>query len=326
MHRSLPTPALHRPFSYRCPLVHTSLSLPGDGDPLREVGSGGRAQTETRTAETISSCHSPGSQHLEPRLHARHTHRDSHVRTDTLTLARRPRPRPRPGPCGRPLRRSRTRRAARPGWREAAASGRFDFPAAREPRSPSPSRGGGARSRVPNPAAETQREAPQPLRSALPESGHPRSSRPIRPPTPLSLSCTLSVPTPSSLPVSRCPLHDSARPSRYPLPAPLRLSRLRLSSLCPLRLSAGPPASSSRHPRPLLYPRPPLPPPRFPLSLPTPPLRSPLSSLCRPAPAPELGESPGFRLLRRRRESRRDLLIWGGGRGGLWSSPRTWRR
>lgn len=246
-----------------------------------------------------------------PRAHT-HAHTETHAHTDTLTPVRRPRPRPRPGPCGRPLRHSPTPHAARPGWREAAASGSFDFPAARAPRSRSPSRGGGARSRVPGPAAaraKSQRGAAQPRRSGLCAAG-------VRPPTPpapdpaphapLPSPAALRSPPEAARPSPHTRLHDSARPYRCPLPAPLRISPRRPSSLGTLPLSAGPPASSSRHPHPLLYPRPPLPPPPFSLSLPTPPLRAPLSSLCRPAPAPELGESPGFQPLWRRRESRRD--------------------
>lgn len=194
----------------------------------------------------------------------------THTQIHTLahTLARRPRPRPRPGPCGRPLRRSRTQQAARPGWREVAASGRFDFPAARAPRSQSLSRGGGARSRVPSLAAaraETQRVAPQLRRSAFAprclSPAAPAARAPLDPPHPLSLSCTPSAPTPSSPPLSWCSLHHSARPSRRPRLAPLRLSPLRPSSLRALPLDTGSPASSWRHPHPLLSPRPPLPPP-----------------------------------------------------------------
>lgn len=231
------------------------------------------------------------SRHLEPRPHARHTHAhtDSHAGTDTLTPARRPRPRPRPGPCGRPLRRSRTRHAAGPGWREAAAWGRFDFPAAQAPRSRSPSRGGGARSRVPSPAAareETRREAAQPLSSGLARRclspTTPTARAPSRPPRPSPSPAPPLPPPPNSPPLCR---------GRWPrlresLPAPLRLSPLRPGSLSCLPLSAGPPASS-RHPHPLLYPRPPLPPPPFPLSLPTPPLS--LSSLLPLPPSPSSG-------------------------------------
>lgn len=147
---------------------------------------------------------------------------------------------------------------------------------------------------------------------AAPALRAPRSPRPatLRSPR-LAFSCT-----PSASPETARPPHDSAHPSLCPRPAAPHLPGL---------FSAWPPASS-RPPHPLVDPRPPLRPPPFPLSLPTPPLRAPLSSLCRPALTLELGESPGFQLLRRRRESRRARLIWVGGRGGRWSSLRTWRR
>lgn len=55
LHRSLPTPAPHRPFSYRCPLVHTSLSLPGHGDPSGRWGvEGGRRRRRARPRPSLA--------------------------------------------------------------------------------------------------------------------------------------------------------------------------------------------------------------------------------------------------------------------------------
>lgn len=109
-----PCRARFRPFSNRCLLVRTFVSFPRGWRPHEWVGSRGAAQLETRTAPTISGCHPPGSQHLEPRPHACHARTHRHAHTDTLSQARRPRPRPRPGPCGRPLRRSPPRKLPGP--------------------------------------------------------------------------------------------------------------------------------------------------------------------------------------------------------------------
>lgn len=219
---------------------------------------------ETCTARTISS-----SQHLEPRPHACHARTHRHTQPGAQTPPAAP-----PRPLREPPPALTAPRAARPGWREVVAQGRFDFPAARTPQSRSWSRGGGARSRIPSPAAaraETQQEAVSPGApgSALRGSGSRRRPRPTGPLRPLPL---LPRPKPHA------PLHRSTRPSRRPRPAPLRLAPLRSSSSGTSPPSAGPPASSSPLPQPLLDPRPPLPPPPFPLSLPTPPLRAPLLS------------------------------------------------
>lgn len=74
-------------------------------ETLREVGSGARAQTKTRTAETISSRHPLASQHLEPRPHARHTrtHTHTHRFTRSHTHSRAdPARGPAPAPAGAP--------------------------------------------------------------------------------------------------------------------------------------------------------------------------------------------------------------------------------
>lgn len=112
----------------------------------------------------------------------------------------------------------------------------------------------------PAPRPSERQRSPCDPGSRLPTFIHLRRPRCIRAPhAPLSLSCTPSPPHAKL----HAPLHDSARPSRCPRPAPLRLAPLRPSFLGTLPLSAGPPTSSSRPPQPL-NPRPPLPPPRFP--------------------------------------------------------------
>lgn len=203
---------------------------------------GGAAQLETRTAPTISGCHPPGSQHLEPRPHACHARTQTRSHRHTQPGAQTPPAAP-PRPLRAPPPALTAPQAARPRWLEAAASGRFDFPAARAPRSRSPSRGGGARSRVPSPAAahaETQQEAvgPGAPGSKLPAASHPRCLRPTGPHAPF-LSCTPSASA-----------RICTRPSRRPRPAPLRLAPLRPSSPGVSPLSVGPPASSSRPPYP----------------------------------------------------------------------------
>lgn len=310
MHTSLPTPAPHRPFPNRHPLVDTPFLPPpvwsSHGGWGGEWGSSADGDGHGQDHLWLPPPQAPSIWSRAP-TPTTSTHTNTHrpIRPCAQTPPAAP---PRPLRAPPPV--LTTPHAARSWWREAAASGRFDFPAAWAPRSRSQSRGGGACNRVPSPAAacaKSQREAAQPRRSGL------HAAR-VRPPSAAhaSLSPAPLLPHPKLY----APLHDSAHPSLCPSPAAPHLPGL---------FSAWPPASS-RPPHPLVDPRPPLPPPPFPLSLPTPPLCAPLSSLCRPASTLELGESPVFQLLRRRRESRRARLIWVGGRGGRWSSLRTWRR
>lgn len=203
----------------------------------------------------------PASGAASPRLPHARTQPRSHThwprRADP---ARGPAPAPAGAPSGahRPV-------SSPAGWREAAASGRFDFPAAPVTWSLSPSRGGGARSLVPSPAAaraETQEEASAPALWA-PRSSRPTSAAARAPPAPHApfLSCIPSAPARSRTPLSTAPRVAPRALAPRPSPAPLRLAQLRRGSQGTSPLSTGPPAFASQSPHPLLDPRPPLLPP-----------------------------------------------------------------
>lgn len=248
-------------------------------------GKWARAQTKTHRRDHLSR-HPPGSQHLEPRPHARHTHTHTDSHAHTHTRAQTPPAAAPPRPLRAPPPALTDQPSGRPGWREVAASGpECDFPAARAPRSQSePEVALGAASPAsPPPARRPSEWRPPRLHGAR---VRPRCLSPAAPaarlprPHPLSLSCAPSAPTPSSPPLSWCSLHPprvppgalASRPSASPA-APQLPARSAPQHWVPSLLAASP------HPLPLSPPAP-APSAPFPLSLPTPPLRSPLSSLC----------------------------------------------
>lgn len=237
--------------------------------PVGNPWVGGRwAQRETRTARTVSGCHPSGSQHLEPRPHARHAR--THTHTQRLTLTRThshpcadPARGPAPAPAGAPS------GAGRPRTQPAPAGGRRRLRA--DLIFPQPGRpGAGARAEEvalaagsptplpPAPRASEGRRSPGAPGSALPASGHPRRPRRIRPPTPLSplpqpfgphpkLHAPLPIPGSTTPRVPPGALSPCPSASLRGAPAPW--------APCPFLLAPQPPRRVTRTPSSIRGPR-----------------------------------------------------------------------